>query len=329
MHNLKINKAKIYSTFKYIYKNKLILRDFNKNYFEGKLFKRDYYFISQMYSPLLSLSGYNTDKIFILEHSPTDSRERIEASKNKNLDKGKCTGLKKTSTQLNLKNLNLYFFKIKRKALALVINYLFPNMRGMRYINKGFSWINYEDQYSLLDYRDLKFNFNFDFPSAGFENENKTILLIESKEAFRDVPEIYDEVKEIDFIEMYSDMLCKNIDRNELIICKLHPYTYQNSSKLQIEEYINKIKVSFNNAGYRKVKFLNEILSEKLLALMPVEAFIVPLKVNKILGLYSSAMLILQHWEEVTVISDCRWIKAFARIREEDKRFFDMKFIEI
>lgn len=329
LHNVEINKAKIYSTFKNIYKNKILLSEFNNKYFMGNLFKSEFNFVSQIYSPLLSLNRYNTEKIYILEHSPTDSRERIGASKKNRIENIGDVRKKKYNFSINLKTIGLYFFKIKRKILADVVNFLFPNMRNMRYIKKGFSWVNYGDEFSLVDYRGVKFNFSFNFPSEDFKNKPKTILLIESNEAFRDVPEIYEEMKGVDFIEMYSDMLCKHIALDELIICKLHPYTYQNSNELEIDEYIKKIKAAFNRLGYKKIHFLNEILSEKLLQLMPVEALIEPLKVNKILGIYSSAMLVLQHWEGVTVISDCRWIKEFSRIREGDKRFFDMKFVQI
>lgn len=329
LHNVEINKAKIYSTFEKIYKNKILLSEFNNKYFMGNLFKSEFNFIAQIYSPLLSLSRYSAEKIYILEHSPTDSRERIGASKKKNLENFGVVRTKTYSFSIDFKNIGLYFFKIKRKILTDVVNFLFPNMRNMRYIKRGFSWIDYGDGFSPIDYRGIKFNFSFNLPDEDFKNKPKTILLIESREAFRDVPEIYEEMQGIDFIEMYSDMLCKHIALDELIICKLHPYTYQNSSELEIDDYIKKIKAAFNGLGYKKIHFLNEILPEKLLQLMPVEAFIEPLKVNKILGIYSSAMLILQHWEGVEVISDCRWIKEFSRIREGDKKFFDMKFFQI
>lgn len=328
LHNVSMNQGNIYLTFKQIYLNKLIINKFNKEKFHGDLFDNNYNFVAQFYSPILTLGNYDLNKIYLMEHSPTDSRDRLIRLKNKENIFNKKSLRLVGRVDLSSIKLQQLFLKVKKKILRAVVLTLFPYMKELCYLKKGFSWVDYDDNFILMDYRNLKFNIEFSVLREGFYDEPKTLLLIEHKEAFIKVDALYKEMKEIDFVEMYADILKKHVGIDESIVCKLHPYVLQNANKLDVKNYSDRLKACFLSIGYKKVTFLDEILQGELTHLMPVEMLLRPLKVNKMVGLYSSAMLIVQHWDGMMVISDCSWIKYFGLLRSMDKEIFNMKLIQ-
>ena len=330
LHNVSMNKGSVLLTAKQIVLNKIIIRKFDLEKFQGSLFKNSYNFVAQINSPLLTLGKYDINKIYLMEHSPADSRNRIKRLKNITLKNNGKTKYQKIISHMQggVRKWCLIYKIIKIKTIAKIVDTLFPYTNALQYLDKGFSWIDYGDDFHLLDYRNLKLNFDFVMPEKKFNDEHKTLVMIEHKDAFKNIEHLYNEMKEIDFVEMYADILQKHISINETIVCKFHPFILQNSNKLEIRTYSESMRARFLISGYRKVVFFDEILHDELISLMPVEMFIKPLKINKIVGLYSSTMVIVQDWDEMSVISDCSWIKGFKHMRDGDKEIFSIKFTE-
>lgn len=330
LHNVSMNKGSVFQTVKQIVLNKIVIRKFDLEKFQGSLFKNSYNFVTQINSPLLTLGKYDINKIYLMEHAPADSRNRIRRLKNIIIKNDGKTKYQKFISYMHGGAGKWYsIYKIiKIKTIDKIVNTLFPYTSALQYLDKGFSWIDYGDDFHLLDYRNLKLNFDFLMPEKKFNEEYKTLVMIEHKDAFKNIKHLHNEMKEIDFVEMYADILQKHISINEAIVCKFHPYILQNSNKLEIRNYSESMRARFLISGYRKVVFFDEIYDDELISLMPVEMFIKPLKINKIVGLYSSTMVIVQDWDEMSVISDCSWIKGFKHMRDGDKEIFSSKFTE-
>lgn len=335
LHNSSMNKGEIFLSIKNILLNKKIIKKFDSDIFQGKLFNNSYNFVVQYYSPLLSLGCYDINRIYLMEHSPADSRSRL--SKLNSCNTGTTYHITKNSFFLGCQKITSLIFqgpskwysiykKIKIRIFIKIINKLFPYMSVLENLKNGFSWIDYEDEFQYLDYRNLQLNSDF-FGSTGHINhEFKTLLMIDHKAAYKNTGVLYNEMKDIDFVEMYAEILHKHVSINEFIVCKLHPFIVQNLTTLEIEAYKEDMRARFLIAGYQNILFFDEIFHDHLISLMPVELFIKRLKINKIVGLYSSTMLIVQEWDDVEIISDCSWINEFRYLRDCDANIFSIKF---
>lgn len=312
-HPISVSRGSIIRSFIDIILNKISIFNFNVRYYNGRLYKGYFNFVAQKDNPLVTLSNLTEDKISLIEHTPVDSTRRIS----------KMKGIKLSG----ISSINSIGFRVKVKFINCCISMLYPMTDKFQYSKNGYSWVDNGDNFFILDYRKVQAKLNLKNLSDLFASESKTLFLIDHPDMFKDVSSVREQVEKINFIQMYQQMLLSHADPGEVIICKFHPYITQNSNKAKIFEYVNNIKHAFLVFGYKKVFFLHEILGKDLhKADWPIEMLIDALRVNKIIGVYSSTMIITQNWSGIRVISDCSYLEYFRLARERDAKIFELRF---
>jgi len=337
-HQVSMERGNIFSSINEVFCNKQIINKFNKIEFRGGLYKRNYNFVTPKDCPILTLSRYDISKIYMLEHTPKDSAVRLAALINKTKSKSliseinviieKFSAIYQSKLSVTADKRTAIYKAIKVGVAFKIINIMFPHMKEMRCLDKGFSWIHYGDKYIYMDYRDLDFKIKYTRPNNEFDNVCKTIILIDHKESYKNSEDLYTEMKTIDFVEMYAKIIEKHVEINECIIIKFHPYVLQNANTLEVKEYSCAIKKKFASLGYHRVYSFEDLLPDLLFQLMPVEIFINIFKVNKIVGLWSSTHMIVQYWDGISVISDCTGVKVLRQYRDKDMEIFPSRYIQ-
>lgn len=324
LHNLSIDKGNYFKSIIQIIINKYRISKFNKKYYEGKLYSKYYSFITQIDNPLITLSFVKEEKILMLEHSPTDSRARLLKSKNLDI-------LETKKSTLNFISVLNFFRKIPKAIFIRMLYFIFPMHRKMPLINRGFSWIPHEDNFYLLDYKNFNANNGFKLKSIvnDWIERDVTVLLVDHQSEYATAT-YFNEMKSVDFVEMYVDIVKRNVKRNEILLCKLHPYIVQNLPGYKIKEYQDELQFALHSQGYVNTFFLSDLLCEKWQHLVPVELIIVQLGVSKIIALYSSTLLIAAQWGGIRLISACSQFPGLDAERRKDKNLniFKMDGIE-
>lgn len=306
----------ITKTLKSIYKNIKIIKDFDSANFQGNLFNLNYSFVVQKDSPFISLAPYPLSKIYLMEHSPADSRERLKRLKNIS-----------NSSPIVIDSKIPIFIKFKIKILSKFLSIVFPFSTRSKNIINGYTWLNYGDNFHYLDYRDVQQKISLKRLPTSKVASKRTLFLMEHPEMFRDVPQVYHQVKESNFVNMYRDMLIKHVDINDVVICKFHPFITQNISNDEMQHYLSALRECFLMAGFKKIIFFQDLFDPgDIRGSWPVEMFIDSLGVSRVLGLYSSTMLIVQNWDGLQIISDCSSLEYFRSARARDHELFSLSF---
>lgn len=317
-------KGHIVDFLKDIFINQAAIKKFDIDNFQGKLFKSNFNFVVQHFSPFLSHNRYDHKKVYTMEHSVGDACALLTEQNCVNFKK--ITIIDKLST-IFLSNDNKaqklinFVFAAKKKIIYGLLIILAPGSHTLKSCKQGFSWLNYLDGFTFLDFRDYNGSIEIEKINADFLNKYKTLLLIDHKEQYVEVEWIYEELKQINYIDMYAAILKKHINQEETIICKFHPKINQKLDAIQINNYINSLREKFLSMGYKKIYFLRDIIDD-LTSYMPAELFLKPLKINKVVGVYTTTLLIAQEWKDMTVISDCSYSQTLSKLREIEGKSF-------
>jgi hypothetical protein len=254
LHNLAIDTGNYLKGIIQIIDNKYRINKFSKKNYEGRLFSEDYSFITQIDNPLITLSFVKEEKILMLEHSPTDSRARLLKSKNLDIAETKKSALNSASILIFLK-------KIPKAIFIRMLHFIFPMHRKMPLISRGFSWIPHGDNFYILDYKNFNRNNSFKLNSIvrDWIDRDITVLLVDHKSEYT-TASYFNEMSAVDFVKMYVDIVKRNIKKDEIVLCKLHPYIAQNLPDYKINEYQNELKFALQKIARMGLKFMYQNL---------------------------------------------------------------------
>lgn len=319
-------KLKENSTIQYINliaKNRKIISKFNKMNFEDKLFSKENTFIAEACSQILNLSYTKIENIDIIDHSPPDAVYRIRS--NKLSDMKKVSYINKEKFIFCISNPCMTIKKIINIGLNYIFKPIFPNLNKLHFYKSGFTMsILADDTYKIIDYRKFFLEYQFSVNSK-IMKKPKALMLVTMKEEFQDLKEFFGKVENIDFIEMTVKLIEKHISVDELVVLKFHPHLYKTISKEKINQYKRELMYSLKKKGY-EVCFFSSLVKDNSAEQMPVEIFIKPLNIKKIVGIATSVFWTVSSWEDVEIISDCREIKFLGQRMADLKSVLGGKF---
>lgn len=267
-----------------VMENKKYISEFNKKNFNGELFSGKYEFICEEFSPLTTLTYSAKLKYRIIDHNVLSAIERVVGR----------------GGEISLYSLCKW---IKEKIFW---RYSLP------YMACGYALMKVEgDTYNFIDYRNFEYQYDYNIKFYEIENKN-SILLIDHPYMYNDIPEFYDDLKKVDYVEMYSYFARKYLTKSENIILKLHPFVSEKLDAEQLCDYINNIKNRLNKEGYVNCYMLEELITPGDFC---VEVYFDILKPSKVIGTYSSVFCVGSSLEncDIEFIVDCHNIGVLRR----------------
>lgn len=313
-----INKLNLFKCLRECKYDKRAISEFDRNVFDGHLFNSDYIFVCLNHTPFISLSDCNMDNVYLMDHAPIDASERVRKyikEEHPEIKRNLLSKIYYAGTNIN---------EILRKIENKIVGTIYPNHTKLVRVERGFTWIkNNRDPFIYLDFRNYHFTGTYSPIVNKLKNTTTALLLVDHPEMFRDVPDIYKEVREVDHCLLYADYVEQSLDRDVTVICKVHPYILEVLSSYERIEYLESIKNNIMQRGYEKVYFFQDLFEDPYEAMMPAEIFIKELEINIILGTISSVMEIVQSWPGVRVISNVGRFKFAQEIINEKKRFME------
>lgn len=319
-----INKLKLFKCLRECKYDKRIIIKFDKSVFDGRLFDSDYIFVCLNHSPFISLSNCNMDKVYLMDHAPIDASNRVRRYVKEEHPEIKRNFFNKICYAVT--NID----EILRKLNNKIVGTVYPNHARLLKVEKGFTWIkNDRDPFMYLDFRNYHFTGTYSPIINDLKNAKTALLLVDHPEMFRDVPDIYKEVKEVDHCLLYADYVEQSLDKDVAVICKVHPYILEVLSYDERNKYLESIRNNIMQRGYSMVYFFQDLFEDPYEAMMPAEIFIKELKIDIVLGTISSVMEIVQSWPGVRVISNVGRFKFAQEIINEKKRFMEPVEFEV
>lgn len=301
--------------------NQKSIKMFNDDYFNGKLFLSDFNIVCNKYCPLINLIDYDKEKIYIMEHCPADSfslRKKGVNSSSCKKDEAFLSKFRKVARKLFRRRA---FKAVENKIVYYYLMKKYPLIFGLNDIRKRFSWAQIDDQdFYYLDAR--KYILPIDIYNRCIQIGNEhgaTLLLIDHPKQFVYESKLYEEVRHIDYIDVYKQIVRDHIQTDEVIVYKLHPYIYEVASLEEIRIYQKKLESVFREMGYKKVHEFNSIISDSRVSRFPVECFIKPLSISKIVGMISSVMDVVREWnDDIELIEDLRFVPFMKKLWKMD-----------
>lgn len=306
---------------KRIIENQRKIKEFDHLVFNGNLFSSNYNFVCNIFCPLVSLNKIDEEKIYIMEHSPVDSFERIKM-KSCRRNKFDYTPIKE---RMKLKKIFSYakkvfklktYVEIKKIIVQLCLERKYPYLVKLRYVDQGFTWALFErDDFFYLDARKYKLPFSIYERLIRFQHGfRKTLLLVDHPEQFINEKDDYNMAIKDDYIEIYVKIVSSHINPDEIIIYKFHPMIYEVLTGTEINQYKHSLERALCAKGYESVYEFSDVVIDEDVTRFPVECVLSPLEIKKIVGIYSSVMEIVQYWDGIETIVDLRFSRFMSAL---------------
>lgn len=262
---------------KRILNNKKIKR-LDETYFNGRLFSGDFAICANIFSPIVDYSFPTKVSFFRMSHSPAEDLEFMLQSHQKR------------------------FFGIVR-GVRNACRSLMGYKRHRLNFERFYTWIKYADgQMGLSTVEFLKLNV---VPEPKVCIDTVIVYASEASHCSLEPDAVADT-----YLRFLEDALsyCSN---SESIAVKLHPSVYD---KLRPEKYrLLKclLRDRASGRGFRNFMFFDEVMGPDALSI-PFELQMGVVKPHKVIGPYSSALLISAFVPEVDVISDSTYFPSSA-----------------
>lgn len=295
--------------------NQKRIQAFNDEHFNGKLFLSGFNIVCNIYSPFINLVNYDTEKIYIMEHSPFDSFSKIyKKIKKPENERYKYLHRANEIAKKVFKRRNIG--TIKNLIVFLYLRKKYPLLFGMGNINKRFSWalVNNPD-FFYLDAR--KYNLPLDVYNRCIQIKNTNgmaLLLVDHPKQFLPEEQLYEEAMHINYMDVYKNIVLSHIKPEMTIIYKLHPWLYTIASLNEIRCYQEQLEHELHEIGYMRVHEFHSVICDDVVSKFPVECFFSVLPITKVVGIMSSVMEIAQYWPKVEVIADLRHVPFMKEI---------------
>lgn len=312
--------GEFFELFKKISWNSKRIQVFNNQFFGGRLFESGFNIVCNVYSPFINLIDYDRDRIYIMEHCPFDSFSMRKKHDNVVAYKEKTNIMKKMKRFFEGLFKHRNFNAVINKVRNLYLMRKYPLIFELKKVKKRFSWAIINDcNVYYLDARKYLLPVEIYNQCRSVRNENgMVLLLVDHPKQFFMEHDLYEKAKSINYIDVYRNIVKDHIKKNETIIYKMHPCIYEYLLPEEITCFQKELKNELEKIGYKDVYEFSDMFCDKIVSCFPVECFLKPLSINKIVGITSSVMDVVQDWDDnIELIEDLRFVPFMQKIWKE------------
>lgn len=264
------------------FRNNTILKNLNINVLESGLTSGMFSVCAHINSPIWDFPSLSAVSIWRMSHSPAEDIQCWRSSLEKN--------------------------NVLVSTFLSTIRYLLGYRTHLRKFDKYYTWIQYSKDQSSLSLNPFIENMKVDFSDT---NCDTLILFGADNYSNEGYSELCSLTKE-HLLSLGRFLAC--CEAVEIIFVKFHPVVFGRLTSDQHEDLKNTLFDFAHELGFHKLSFLDDVFSHELLQL-PAEIQLHLLAPKKIIGSYSSALLIPAYSGKVSVISDSTYNPS-SRVRE-------------